>query len=250
MWLSRLRATEPPVHARRRRRRRAGASALRSSTVLLVGLAYLAVGAVFGAMDVVVVGLRRGGGRPGAGRASRWPSTPAAAWSRGWSTASSGCPARWPRGTSAARSSSPSPPSCCSPSTRWSAWSPSVFVAGLAIAPVLVSGMSLVESRVPRSALTEALTWVVTGLTLGVTAGSALAGAGGRRLGRRDGVRRPGAVRGAGRAAGPGRRAAAGRCAGRRERVERPGRRPSPSRGNTGPPPLPGSTLGRGRLTT
>jgi MFS family permease len=53
-----------------------------------------------------------------------------------------------------------------------------VFVAGLAIAPVLVSGMSLVESRVPRSALTEALTWVVTGLTLGVTAGSALAGAG------------------------------------------------------------------------
>ena len=51
------------------------------------------------------------------------------------------------------------------------------FVAGLSIAPVLVSGMSLVESRVPRSALTEALTWVVTGLTLGVTAGSAVAGA-------------------------------------------------------------------------
>jgi predicted MFS family arabinose efflux permease len=51
------------------------------------------------------------------------------------------------------------------------------FVAGLAIAPVLVSGMSLVESRMPRSALTEALTWVVTGLTLGVTVGSALAGA-------------------------------------------------------------------------
>jgi predicted MFS family arabinose efflux permease len=36
--------------------------------------------------------------------------------------------------------------------------------------------MSLVESRVPRTALTEALTWVVTGLTLGVTAGSAMAG--------------------------------------------------------------------------
>ena len=51
------------------------------------------------------------------------------------------------------------------------------FLAGLAIAPVLVSGMSLVESRVSRSALTEALTWVVTGLTLGVTAGSAVAGA-------------------------------------------------------------------------
>ncbi|MBW8765922.1 MAG: MFS transporter, partial [Geodermatophilales bacterium] len=39
------------------------------------------------------------------------------------------------------------------------------------------SGMSLVESRVSRRALTEALTWTNTGLVLGVTAGSALAGA-------------------------------------------------------------------------
>jgi predicted MFS family arabinose efflux permease len=54
---------------------------------------------------------------------------------------------------------------------------PVAFIAGLAIAPVLVSGMTLVESRVPRRALAEALTWVVTALTLGVTAGSALAGA-------------------------------------------------------------------------
>ena len=52
-----------------------------------------------------------------------------------------------------------------------------VFVAGLSIAPVLVSGMSLVKSRVPRASLTEALTWVFTGLTIGVTAGSSLAGA-------------------------------------------------------------------------
>jgi predicted MFS family arabinose efflux permease len=51
------------------------------------------------------------------------------------------------------------------------------FLAGLTIAPVLVSGTSLVESRVPRSALTEALSWTTTGLTLGVTAGSAAAGA-------------------------------------------------------------------------
>ena len=54
MWLSRLRTTEPPVHVDRGAAPRR-ASALRSSTVLLVGLAYLAVGAVFGAMDVVVV---------------------------------------------------------------------------------------------------------------------------------------------------------------------------------------------------
>jgi MFS family permease len=54
---------------------------------------------------------------------------------------------------------------------------PAVFVAGLTIAPVLVSGMTLVESAVPRTTLTEALTWTTTGLTVGVTAGSALAGA-------------------------------------------------------------------------
>jgi MFS family permease len=50
------------------------------------------------------------------------------------------------------------------------------FLAGLAIAPVLVSGMSVVESRVPRAGLTEGLTWTSTGLTVGVTAGAALAG--------------------------------------------------------------------------
>jgi predicted MFS family arabinose efflux permease len=51
------------------------------------------------------------------------------------------------------------------------------FLSGLSIAPVLVSGTSLVESRMPRAALTEALSWTTTGLTLGVTAGSAVAGA-------------------------------------------------------------------------
>jgi predicted MFS family arabinose efflux permease len=51
------------------------------------------------------------------------------------------------------------------------------FLAGLTIAPVLVSGTSLVESRVAPGVLTESLAWTITGLTLGVTAGSAVAGA-------------------------------------------------------------------------
>jgi predicted MFS family arabinose efflux permease len=42
---------------------------------------------------------------------------------------------------------------------------------------VLVSGTSLVESRVAPGVLTESLAWTITGLTLGVTAGSAVAGA-------------------------------------------------------------------------
>jgi len=54
--------------------------------------------------------------------------------------------------------------------------SPLVFLTGLAIAPVLITGMSLVERLVPRRALTEGLTWSITALTVGVTAGAALAG--------------------------------------------------------------------------
>lgn len=50
------------------------------------------------------------------------------------------------------------------------------FLAGATIAPVLVSGMSLVESRLPRAALTEGLTWATTGITLGVTLGASIAG--------------------------------------------------------------------------
>jgi predicted MFS family arabinose efflux permease len=50
------------------------------------------------------------------------------------------------------------------------------FLVGLTVAPVLVSGTSLVESRVGAGRLTEALAWTITGLTVGVTAGSALAG--------------------------------------------------------------------------
>lgn len=50
------------------------------------------------------------------------------------------------------------------------------LLCGLAIAPLLVAGNTLVELRAPRAALTEALTWVMTGLLGGVALGSWLAG--------------------------------------------------------------------------
>jgi predicted MFS family arabinose efflux permease len=53
---------------------------------------------------------------------------------------------------------------------------PLVFLTGLAIAPVLITGVSLVERLVPRTALTEGLTWSTTAVTFGVTVGAALAG--------------------------------------------------------------------------
>ena len=175
MWLSRLRDTEPPVHPRDPAATGRFAAVL-NPTVLSVVAAYLAVGTVFGAMDVVVVAYAEEEGAPVmAGLAL-------AVYALGSLVAGLVYGVLRIPGTLAARFVG------CAVAFGVAAQAlllvdslplliAMVFVAGLAIAPVLVSGMSLVESRVPRQALTEALTWTFTGLTLGVTAGSALAGA-------------------------------------------------------------------------
>jgi MFS family permease len=176
MWLSRLRSTEPPVHAVEAGGPRRP-SALRSSTVLLVGVAYLAVGMVFGAMDVVVVAYAEEEGAPALAGVAL------AAYAFGSLLAGLAYGVARLPGSLAARYLVCAVFFACASQLLFAVDSlvslvAVVFAAGLAIAPVLVSGSTLVESRVPRLALTEALTWVVTGLTLGVTAGSALAGAG------------------------------------------------------------------------
>ena len=180
-WLSRLRGTEPPVHPRDPGGPGRFAAVL-NPAVLVVVAAYLAVGAVFGAMDVVVVAFAEQEGAPAmAGLAL-------AAYAAGSLVAGLVYGVLRLPGSLAARYVG------CAVLFGLAAQVlllvdslttlvVMAFVAGLAIAPVLVSGMSLVESRVPRASLTEALTWVFTGLTLGVTAGSALAGAAVDRFG-------------------------------------------------------------------
>jgi MFS family permease len=51
-----------------------------------------------------------------------------------------------------------------------------LFLAGFAISPTLVASMSLVEATVPASRLTEGITWVMTGLSAGLAPGAAIAG--------------------------------------------------------------------------
>ena len=51
-----------------------------------------------------------------------------------------------------------------------------LFVAGLTIAPTMVTTMALVEQHVPRAKLTEGMTWTSTGLAVGVALGSSAAG--------------------------------------------------------------------------
>jgi MFS family permease len=175
MWLSGLRATEPPVQPVE-----AGgpgwASVLLRPVVLVVAFVYLAVGAVFGAMDVVVVAYAESEGAPAAAGIAL------SVYAGGSLVAGLVYGVVRLPGTLAARFVGCAVFFAVAAQVLFAVDSlvslvAVVFLAGLAIAPVLVSGMSLVESRMPRSALTEALTWAVTGLTLGVTAGSALVGA-------------------------------------------------------------------------
>jgi hypothetical protein len=174
IWLSRLRATEPPVHPRNADDP-ARLSAALTPTVLVVFAAYLAVGTVFGAMDVVVVAYSAEEGAPALAGVAL------AAFAGGSLVAGLVYGAVRLPGTLAGRYVATAVIFAVAMqilllTNSLALLVPLAFVAGLAIAPVLVSGLSLVESRVSRRALTEALTWTTTGLTLGVTAGSASAG--------------------------------------------------------------------------
>lgn len=48
-----------------------------------------------------------------------------------------------------------------------------LFVCGFAIAPILITATMLVQRLVPAASLTEGLTWTITALVVGVTAGAA-----------------------------------------------------------------------------
>jgi MFS family permease len=53
---------------------------------------------------------------------------------------------------------------------------PFAFLVGLSISPTIVAAMGLVESLVPARQLTEGLTWATTGVGFGIAIGSSLAG--------------------------------------------------------------------------
>jgi predicted MFS family arabinose efflux permease len=176
LWLASQRGTEPPLH-----RAGEGTPARRwwsvlTPTLLVVVVTYIAVGGVFGAIDVVVVGFASAEGAPAL-------SGTALAFFAGGSLIAGlvyGL-ARLP-GTLVARFVGTAIAFGLAAQLLWTVGSLPVligcgFLAGLTVAPVLVSGTSLVESRVAPGSLTESLAWTITGLTVGVTAGSAVAGA-------------------------------------------------------------------------
>jgi MFS family permease len=174
LWLAGRRDTEPAVDTSANGAPVSRWAALPAAAVV-VTVTYVAIGCVFGAMDVVVVGFATAGGAP--------PMAGVALAVYALGSLVAGLVygvARLP-GTLTARFLVTAVCFGIAAQAMLTVGSiavlvPAAFLAGLTVAPVLVSGMSLVEDRVPRSALTEALSWTTTGLTLGVTAGSAVAG--------------------------------------------------------------------------
>ncbi|MEE1751618.1 MFS transporter [Streptomyces sp. SP18CS02] len=171
-WLTSQRATEPRPHPVGHH---TGGSALRSRGLQVLVAAFVATGAIFGAVDVVTVAFAEEAGHKAAA------SLVLAVYALGSCLAGAvfgllhlkGEPSRrWVLGVCAMAVSMI--PLQLAGSLPFLAVA--LFVAGLAIAPTMVTTMALVEAHVPRSKLTEGMSWTGTGLAVGVSLGSSVAG--------------------------------------------------------------------------
>ncbi|MFF0225038.1 MFS transporter [Streptomyces sp. NPDC004629] len=171
-WLTAQRATEPEPHPRGHH---GGGSALRAPGLQVLVATFVATGAIFGAVDVVTVAFADERGHKGAA------SVVLAVYAAGSCVAgvvfgllrfSGAAERRWLLGV-------------CTMAVSMiplllvgnlPLLAVALFVAGLSIAPTMITTMSLIEEHVPRAKLTEGMTWVSTGLAVGVALGSSVAG--------------------------------------------------------------------------
>ncbi|MEV7033590.1 MFS transporter [Streptomyces sp. NPDC093272] len=171
-WLTAQRATEPAPHPRELHTR---GSALRAPGLQVLVATFTATGAIFGAVDVVTVAFADERGHKGAA------SVVLALYAAGSCLAGAvfglmrfaGKPERrWLLGI-CAMAVSMIPLLLVG---NLPLLAVALFVAGLSIAPTMITTMSLIEKHVPRAKLTEGMTWVSTGLAVGVALGSSVAG--------------------------------------------------------------------------
>ncbi|WP_369392408.1 MFS transporter [Streptomyces sp. CG1] len=171
-WLTAQRATEPTPHPREHH---GGDTALRSAGLQVLVATFMATGAIFGSVDVVTVAFADERGHKGAA------SIVLALYASGSCVAGvvfgllkfAGAPERrWLLGV-AAMAVSMIPLLLVG---NLPLLAVALFVAGLSIAPTMITTMSLIEEHVPRAKLTEGMTWVSTGLAVGVALGSSVAG--------------------------------------------------------------------------
>ncbi|MFE1174459.1 MFS transporter [Streptomyces sp. NPDC058773] len=171
-WLTAQRATEPVPHPREQHTK---GSALRSPGLQVLVVTFVATGAIFGAVDVVTVAFAEEAGRKAAA------SLVLAVYALGSCLAGAvfgllrltGHPSRrWVAGVGA-MAVSMVPLQLVSSLPLLAV---ALFIAGLSVAPTMVTTMALIEEHVPRSKLTEGMTWTSTGLAVGVALGSSAAG--------------------------------------------------------------------------
>ncbi|MEU2155943.1 MFS transporter [Streptomyces sp. NPDC019396] len=172
LWLTAQRATEPPVHPRDAH---TPGSALRSPGLQVLVATFVAMGAIFGSVDVVTVAFADERGNKAAS------SLVLAVYALGSCLAGAvfgllrlkGEPSRrWVLGV-CAMTVSMIPLQLAG---NLATLAVSLFVAGLAIAPTMVTTMALVEAHVPRTKLTEGMSWTGTGLAVGVALGLSASG--------------------------------------------------------------------------
>lgn len=167
------RGTEPPVGQNGGEKR---PSAIRSPGLRVLMLTFAATGAIFGAVDVVTVAFAEDQGH------KALASVVLAVYALGSCIAGIVFGLVKPRGRASSRflvgvgvMAASMVPLVFVTNLWWVAGA--LFLAGLSVAPTLVTTMSLVEQFVPDGQLTEGMSWTMTGMALGVAAGSSIGGA-------------------------------------------------------------------------
>ncbi|MDI2127364.1 MFS transporter [Yinghuangia seranimata] len=166
------RRTEPPVRVHDGENH---GSAIRSAGLRVLVLTFAATGAIFGSVDVVTVAFAEDDGHKGLASAAL------AVYAFGSCVAGIAFGLVKPRGSAATRflvGVAVMAASLVPLAFAVNLWyvAGALFLAGLSIAPTMVTTMSLVGQFVPERQLTEGISWTMTGLALGVASGSSLGG--------------------------------------------------------------------------
>ncbi|MEV5728047.1 MFS transporter [Streptomyces pharetrae] len=168
------RATEPPVRPGTR-----GKSPIRAPGMAPLLAVCLAMGTVFGAMEVVTLAFADAHGHrtaAGAVLGLQAAGSCAAGLLYGRFRPTGPAEARYARCIAGMTTLLTLPLLAASLTGSLLALGGALLVAGMATAPTMVTGMALVQERTPEGRLNEGMTLAVTGLLGGIACGSALGG--------------------------------------------------------------------------
>ena len=166
------RSTQPPVMEKKREKHE---SVMRDPGMIVLAATFISTGAIFGTLNLAVVAFADKVGQPGMAGAvlgvMSVSSLLSAAYygSRIWRQPLWRLFLVWIVLLSVGMSLFPL-------ATNIWVLSAMMFVSGLALAPVMTNGNTIVQTITPASRLTEGLTWMATAQTAGMSLGSAVSG--------------------------------------------------------------------------